>query len=101
MDDESRDKLIKQDPDFGKIVCRCEQISLGEIKRAVNNPLGVATVDGVKRRVRAGMGRCQGGFCMPIVADVIAREKGVDITEVTKDDGGSNIVIGRIKEVRQ
>ncbi len=101
LDDESRDKLIKQDPDFGKIVCRCEQISLGEIKRAVNNPLGVATVDGVKRRVRAGMGRCQGGFCMPIVADVIAREKGVDITEVTKDDGGSNIVIGRIKEVRQ
>ena len=67
LTDGQRDELIKSNPDFGKIICRCEQISLGEIKQAINNPLGVATVDGVKRRVRAGMGRCQGGFCMPLV----------------------------------
>ncbi len=101
LNDEERDKLIKQDPDFGKIICRCEEISLGEIKRAIHNPLGVATVDGVKRRVRAGMGRCQGGFCMPLVTDIIAKETGVDVTEVTKDDVGSNIVVGKLKEVQQ
>lgn len=99
LNDEERDKLIKQDSDFGKIICRCEQISLGEIKQAVNNPLGVRTVDGVKRRVRAGMGRCQGGFCMPLITKIIAEESGVELTDVTKDDQNSNIAIGKIKEV--
>ncbi len=99
LTDSHRDELIKQDPDYGKIVCRCEEISLGEIKQAIRNPLGVHTIDGVKRRVRAGMGRCQGGFCMPIITRVIAEELGIDPSEVTKDDGGSNIAVGRIKEI--
>lgn len=100
LTDEERDKLIKSDPDFGKIICRCEQVSLGEIKRALHNPLGVMTVDGVKRRVRAGMGRCQGGFCMPLIVKLIAQERGVDITDVAKDDEGSNVAICKIKEVQ-
>ena len=99
LSDEERDALIQKDPDFGKIICRCEEISLGEIKQAIHNPLGVATIDGVKRRVRAGMGRCQGGFCMPLIADIISKETGADVTCVTKDDVGSNIAVGKLKEV--
>lgn len=99
LSDEERDALIKRDPDYGKIICRCEGVSLGEIKQAVRNPLGVHTVDGVKRRVRAGMGRCQGGFCMPLIVDIISKELGVDVKEVAKDDVGSNIAVGNIKEV--
>lgn len=95
---EQLDRVIKQNPDFGKIVCRCEQVSLGEVKQAVNNPLGVATVDGVKRRVRAGMGRCQGGFCMPAVVKTIAEEKGIEYCEVEKGDAGSYVAIGNLKE---
>ncbi len=98
LSDADRDKLIRSDPDFGKIICRCEQVSLGEIKQAINNPLGVHTVDGVKRRVRAGMGRCQGGFCMPLVTQTIANQTGVEVSDVTKDDIGSNIAVGKIKE---
>lgn len=99
LSNSQRDELIKKDPDFGKIVCRCEEVSLGEIKQAVNNPLGVATVDGVKRRVRAGMGRCQGGFCMPVVLKTIAEEKGIAYSDVQKSDDGSFIAVGEIKQV--
>lgn len=99
LTDAQRDELIKSNPDFGKIICRCEQISLGEIKQAINNPLGVATVDGVKRRVRAGMGRCQGGFCMPLVVKTIAEELGVTYSDVNKGDDGSYVAVGNIKEI--
>lgn len=99
LTNDERDKLIADNPDFGKIVCRCEQISLGEIKQAINNPLGVATIDGVKRRVRAGMGRCQGGFCMPTVLKTIADEAKVDLKDVDKDDVGSYVAVGNIKEI--
>ncbi len=99
LSNEQRDELIKSNPDFGKIICRCEEVSLGEIKQAIHNPLGVATVDGVKRRVRAGMGRCQGGFCMPLVIKTIAEEKNVSYSEVLKGDGGSYIAVGEIKQI--
>lgn len=99
LSDKERDELIKKDADFGKMICRCEQISLGEIKQAINNPLHVATVDGVKRRVRAGMGRCQGGFCMPLVVRTIAEETGVEYSDVLKGDGGSYVAVGNIKEI--
>lgn len=99
LSDDERHQLIQSNPDFGKIICRCEQISLGEIKQAVNNPLGVATIDGVKRRVRAGMGRCQGGFCMPMVLKTIADELNVELTDVNKGDEGSYLAIGNIKEI--
>ena len=97
LDKRERDELIKQNPDFGKIICRCEEVSLGEIKQAIHNPLGVATIDGVKRRVRAGMGRCQGGFCMPLVVKTIAEETGVDFCSVQKGDAGSYVAVSQLK----
>jgi len=99
LSNDERGKLIASNPDFGKIICRCEEVSLGEIKQAINNPLGAATIDGVKRRVRAGMGRCQGGFCMPHVFKTIAEELNVDYSDVLKADGGSYIAVGNIKEI--
>lgn len=99
LSEEQLNSLIEQDGDYGKIVCRCEQVSLGEIKSAINNPLGVATVDGVKRRVRAGMGRCQGGFCMPQIVRIIAEQKGIDYHQVNKGDLGSSIGAGQIKNI--
>lgn len=95
LTEEQLDAVIQADPDFGKVICRCEQVTLGEIKAAIDNPLGVATVDGVKRRVRAGMGRCQGGFCMPQVVRIIAETKGIAYEDVTKGDIGSYVAVPR------
>lgn len=85
------------DPNYGKIICRCENVSEAEIIAAINRPGGAKTVDGVKRRVRAGMGRCQGGFCGPRVLEILARELKVDPTEIKKDLLGSEIVIRHLK----
>ncbi len=93
MSEKQLDELIKSDGSFGKIVCRCEKITEGEILQAINSPLKPKTVDGVKRRVRAGMGRCQGGFCMPRVMELIASENNMEIQQVTKFGGNSNILI--------
>lgn len=96
--DESRlDDLIKNDEDYGKVICRCERVTLGEIKAALNNPLGVATIDGVKRRVRTGMGRCQGGFCMPQIVRIISEQKQIALSDVQKGDEGSYVAAGEIK----
>lgn len=80
-----RRRLVGQRPDYGQIVCRCEEISEGEILDAIRRPLGATTLDGVKRRVRAGMGRCQGGFCQPKVMDMLAHELGISYAEVKKN----------------
>ena len=69
-----QNKLIKQNPNYGKIVCKCEGISVGEIIDAINRPIRPQTMDGIKRRIRAGMGRCQGGFCSDKVARILAKE---------------------------
>ncbi len=87
--------LIKKNPAYGKIVCRCETVSEGQIVSAVEK--GARDLDGVKRRTRAGMGRCQGGFCMPKVLDIISRETGKKYTEITKNDDGSYILTGETK----
>lgn len=89
---EQRDKLIKQNPDYGQIICRCEEISKGEIIDALRSPLPVYTVDAIKRRVRPGMGRCQGGFCMPLVMKIIAEEAKIPLEEVMKSSNESNIL---------
>ncbi len=94
---EEKNELIKKNPSYGKIVCRCEQITEGEIIQAVRENPPAKDVDGVKRRTRAGMGRCQGGFCQPLVAEIIARELGIPFEEVTKKGKGSNLVIGESK----
>ena len=95
---EERNQLVKENPAYGNMICRCEMITEGEIIDAVKRPLGAKSLDGVKRRTRAGMGRCQGGFCSPRVMEIIARECGVDITEVTKSGGKSKLIVGVNKE---
>ena len=82
--DEEKDALIAGDPRYGKIVCRCEQITEAEIVEAIHRPVGAKTLDAVKRRVRAGMGRCQSGFCGPQVIAILARELGISEYEVRK-----------------
>jgi len=92
---EEKNRIIETDPSFGHIVCRCEEITEGEIIQAVRMNPPATDVDGVKRRTRAGMGRCQGGFCMPSVAEIISRELGIPFEEVTKKGGDSRILYGR------
>lgn len=98
MPPKERAALIKKNPDYGEIVCRCEEISKGEILDALRSPICVPTVDGVKKRVRAGMGRCQGGFCSPVVMKIIAEFLGVPLSEVRKSNSESVIVFGETKE---
>lgn len=96
---EEKNEMIKKDKAFGKIVCRCESITEGEIVRAIRTNPGARDLDGVKRRTRAQMGRCQGGFCGPQIVELLARELGIAYEEVTKSGEGSYINIGRTKEV--
>ena len=84
---------------YHRIVCRCESVSEGEILTAIHTNPGARDVDGVKRRTRGGMGLCQGGFCMPFVAEILARELQIPLTEVTKCGGNSKILVGKVKEV--
>jgi glycerol-3-phosphate dehydrogenase len=95
---EQRENLIKEHPEYGRIICRCETITEGEIIDAIRRPLGAKSLDGVKRRTRAGMGRCQGGFCSPRVMEIISRETGIPLDEVTKSGGDSKILTGRTKD---
>ena len=95
---EEKNALIKEKPEYGSIVCRCEMITEGEIMDAINRPLGARTMDGVKRRTRAGMGRCQAGFCTPRTMEILSRELGIPMTEITKKGEGSNLLVGKIKE---
>lgn len=98
MSDEERNEYIKKNGDYGVIICRCEEISKGEIIDALERPIKVATIDGIKRRVRPGMGRCQGGFCAPLVSKIIAEHEGIDIAEVKKSSSESIVTYGRTKE---
>lgn len=92
-----RSKLIAGNPLYGRIICRCESITEGEIVAAIRAPCGARTMDGVKRRVRAGMGRCQGGFCGPRVTAILARELGIPVTAVRKDGEDSWLYLPRIE----
>lgn len=87
--DEEKNCLIQKDPQYGKIVCRCEQVTESEIVQAIHRPVGARTIDAIKRRVRAGMGRCQGGFCGPLVAEILFRELGIPANEIRKRSGDS------------
>ncbi len=91
-------ELIREKPEYGRIVCRCEQISEGEILDAIRRPLGAKSLDGVKRRVRAGMGRCQSGFCSPRIMDLLAQEWDMDVADVTKSGGHSQVIVGLVKD---
>ena len=97
MDFAARQALIEKDPTYATVVCRCEQITEGEIREAIRR--GARSLDGVKRRVRAGMGRCQGGFCSPRTLELLHEELGIPMTELTKSGGDSRLLAGRTKEV--
>lgn len=99
MDEDDRREYIEKNPDYGEIVCRCEEISKGEILDSMRGPLRCDTVDAVKRRARPGMGRCQGGFCGPQVAKLISIEKGIPLNEVRKGYEDSYILLGEKNEI--
>ena len=96
---EERNALIRKDPSYGNMICRCEMISEGEILEAIRRPVPARSLDGIKRRTRAGMGRCQAGFCSPRVMEILAREvPDLDMFRVTKNGPGSELVTGINKD---
>lgn len=96
MSDSERQKLIESNPLYGKVICRCEVVTEGEIVDSINRPVGAKDLDGVKRRTRAGMGKCQSGFCMDNVMEILARELNIPFEDVLKNQNGK-IVIGKVK----
>ena len=96
---EERNKLIKEKPAYGNIICRCEMITEGEIIDAIKRPLGARSLDAVKRRTRAGMGRCQSGFCSPRTMEILEREVPMSMFDITKNGGSSKFVVGYNKEI--
>lgn len=98
---EEKNILIKENPDYGQIVCRCEEITKGEIVEAIRRNPGAVDVDGVKRRTRTGMGRCQGGFCLGSVLEILAKELETDIENIEKKGKNSNIVLAKLKGGRR
>lgn len=95
---EERNVLIKENPAYGNIICRCEMVTEGEIIDAIRRPLGAKSLDGVKRRTRAGMGRCQSGFCSPRTMEILARECDMSMFDITKAGGNSKLVVGTNKD---
>ncbi len=96
---EKQKELMEKDPAYGNIICRCASVSEGEILETIRRPLGARTLDGVKRRTGANMGRCQGGFCYPKVMEILSRELDIPMEKITKKGRGSEILKGKIKEV--
>ncbi|MTI68270.1 MAG: NAD(P)/FAD-dependent oxidoreductase [Firmicutes bacterium] len=97
LKDEEKKELIKKDKRYGRIICRCENITEGEIVDVINRLVGARTVDGVKRRARPGMGRCQGGFCSPRVVEILARELGKRVEDIVKSNKESYIITKETK----
>ena len=100
LSEEERNKLVKENPDYGRIVCNCEQISLGELKDVLNRSVPPHSIKGMKRRTRAGFGRCQGGYCLGTVSLLLAQKYGIELTEVNYDNDGSNLIVEKIKKVK-
>ena len=98
---EERNELIRKEPAYGNIICRCEMISEGEIIDAIRRPLGARSLDGVKRRTRAGMGRCQAGFCSPRTMEILHRELGIPMEAITKSGGASTLIEGTNKNLTE
>jgi len=92
-------EIVEKDADYGEILCRCEKVSKGEILRAIHQPLPARSLDAIKRRVRAGMGRCQGGFCSPKVLKILSEELKISPLKVSKKGPGSEILKTKTKEI--
>lgn len=99
LSDDERDELIKEHPEYGTIICRCEKVTEGQILDAIRRPLGARTLDGIKRRTRAGMGRCQAGFCSPKTMAILSRETGIPMEKISKHGIGSEFVVGENKNI--
>jgi glycerol-3-phosphate dehydrogenase len=99
LSDEERSKRIAENPSYANVICRCETVTEGEILEAIHRPLGAKTLDGVKRRTRAGSGRCQAGFCAPRVMEILARELKLELSDITKFGGASRLISGWNKEI--
>lgn len=91
---EERNQLIREHPEYGNVICRCETVTEGEIIDAIRRPLGARSLDGVKRRTRAGMGRCQAGFCSPRTMEILSRELQIPMEQITKCGGESRLIVG-------
>ncbi|MCB2296639.1 NAD(P)/FAD-dependent oxidoreductase [Clostridium tagluense] len=98
--EEKQDTLIKENPDYGEIICRCENITKAEILQAINNPLGVDTLTGIKYRTRSMMGRCQGGYCQTRIAEIIMKEKNVKVDEVTYLRKYGKMFLGEVRQCK-
>ena len=95
---EEKARLIAEDPAYGRVVCRCETITEGEILNALREEIPATTIDGVKRRCGAGMGRCQGGFCGPRVLELISKTLGISPLDVLQDKAGTNVLLCETKQ---
>ena len=101
MSPEEQAEAVRRNPLYGNIICRCETVTEAEIVAAIHRPVPARSIDAVKRRVRAGMGRCQGGFCSPRVAAIISREAGIPLQDVTKNGGRSWLLTGTLTEMAE
>lgn len=99
LTDEEKKEVIKRDPAYGHVICRCETVTEGEIIDAIRRPIGARSLDGIKRRTRAQTGRCQAGFCTPRVAEILARELNMELGDVTKSGGNSKLLLYKVKEL--
>lgn len=99
-DEETQNEMIRQNKDYGEIVCKCEKITKGDVINTLNRPLKIRSVDGVKRRTNAGMGICQGGFCFTKVVNLIKDVRKIKYEEVLKENRGSEVALGNIREVK-
>lgn len=94
---EEQDRMVQENPLYGRVICRCETVTEGEIVEAIHRPIPARSMDAIKRRLRAGTGRCQGGFCGPKLVDILSRELGISPQEVRKNQTGSYMVAGRTR----
>ena len=98
---DEKSALIEENPSYGHVICRCETVTEGEIMEALNSPIPPHTMDGVKRRTGAGMGRCQSGFCGPRVLELLAKHYECDLTEILQDREGTYVLTSKTKEVER
>ena len=94
---EEQQKLLESDKDYAKVVCRCEKVTLGDIKRVLNEPIPPKSMDGIKRRLRIGMGKCQGGFCTPELLEILSKQWQIPVEEICKSVSGSELAAGNVK----
>lgn len=100
LSDEEKAELVKEKPAYGRVICRCETVTEGEIMACFDEPIPPVSIDGIKRRVGTGMGRCQGGFCGPRISELFVEDRGFDVKDVLQDRAGSEMFTGKTKEGR-